>query len=79
MKKLTVEIRHSDGRSEEISLADAILLYERRRDEASNDVERLHCQRRIEELQARWKKALRGGTKRAATRSRTLRTDDERT
>ena len=78
MKKLTVEVRHSDGRSEEVSLVDAILIYERRRDAAANEVEKLHCQRRIEELQARWKKALRG-TKRAQTKSRTLRTDDERT
>lgn len=66
---LTVEIRHSDGRSEDVTFADAILIYEKRRDAAKDDVERLHCQRRIEDLQSRWKKALKQ-TERAPTKSR---------
>ena len=66
--KHTVAIVHSDGRREEITLADAILLYERRRDAATSDVERLHCQRRIEDLQSRWKKVLRGAARVTKTR-----------
>ncbi|HVO31092.1 MAG TPA: hypothetical protein VMV18_10160, partial [bacterium] len=64
--KLTVEIRHSDGTREEISLADAILIYEKRRDAAKDERERRHCEQRIADLQKRWKKALRG-TERAKT------------
>lgn len=57
--KLTVEIRHRDGRREEISIADAIVLYEKRRDAAKDERERRHCQARIDDLEKRWKKALR--------------------
>lgn len=59
MSRLTVEIRHRDGTRETVSIAEAIVVYEKRRDAARNEVERLHCERRILELQARWKKALR--------------------
>jgi len=59
VSKLTVEIRHRDGRRETVSIAEAIVISEKRRDAARDEAERLHCERRILELQSRWKRSLR--------------------
>ena len=62
---LTVKIRRSDGKTEEVTLADAIAIYERRRDEAKDEIERLHCDNRIDQLRVKWKKALSGQVKKS--------------
>ena len=62
---LTVKIRRSDGKTEEVTLADAIAIYERRRNEATDDLERLHCDNRIDQLRVKWKKALSGQVKKS--------------
>lgn len=57
---LTVKIKRSDGKTEEVSLADAIAIYERRKSEATDDLERMHCDNRIDQLRLKWKKAMGG-------------------
>jgi hypothetical protein len=53
-----VEIVRSDGSREAVPIADAIAVYERRRDEAREQME--HCEQRIEELKKRWERGLKG-------------------
>lgn len=57
---LTVKIRRSDGKTEEVSLADAIAIYERRKADSKDEIERLHCDNRIDQLRVKWKKAMSG-------------------
>jgi hypothetical protein len=73
LAKLTVKIRRRDGTSEEVTLAEAILVYERRRDASSDARDREHCQRRIDQLQARWKQAVHGKVDRVDEESRVVR------
>lgn len=72
---LKVKIKHQDGTTEEVTVADAILIYERRLQKAKNEHERAHCEYRISQLRARWKKAMRGKVERR-TRSRTRASGD---
>ena len=62
---LKVKIRRSDGKTEEVTVADAILIYERRRDAAVDENEKLHCESRIEQLRTKYKKTLGGKVARA--------------
>ena len=66
---MKVKIRRSDGTTEEVSIAEAILIYERRRDAATDEVERLHCERRIVDLRRRWQKSLKKVTRTKRLRS----------
>lgn len=72
MASLKVKVRRHDGTTEWVSVADAILVYERRLAAAKTEDERTHCEKRIAELKRRWKKALKEGTveRQTDTRSR---------
>lgn len=60
---MKIRIRRSDGKTEEVTIAEAILIYERRRDATKDEIERLHCERRILDLQKRWQKSLKKVTR----------------
>lgn len=62
---LTVEVIRSDGRREQVSIADAITIYERRLKEAEEEA--AHCQQRIDELRKKWNKSLKGRVLRSGT------------
>lgn len=63
--KLCVEVIRSDGDREYVSIPDAIEIYERRRDEAMEEVD--HCEKRIEELRAKWNRSVKGRILRSGT------------
>ncbi len=60
---MKIKVRRSDGSTEEVTIAEAILIYERRRDAAKDELERLHCERRIVDLRRRWQRSLKKVTR----------------